>query len=156
MFYLGRSPVHAREPVNDELSKFGEGKRCLYILPVVTGNNSKEEKQMVKRYTLLLLGLALTGCGHAQTTKIGLMSFGNLEGKTISDSISGQRLSGKACGHNYRLSDAVRDALKDTEFDTLINVDVTNETGLFVWNNCLMVSGNALNSKSIVASGGAK
>jgi hypothetical protein len=111
---------------------------------------------MVKRCALLVIGLALTGCGHSQTAKVGLMSFGELEGKAIPEVVNGPRLSGKACGHSYRLSDAVRDALKNTEYDTLVNVDVTNETGFLVANNCLIVTGNPLNSKAIVASGGTK
>lgn len=84
------------------------------------------------------------------------MSFGNLEGKTLPDTVNGQVLTGKSCGHSSLLSDAVRDALKDSEYDTLVNAEVVSETGLFVWNNCLTVSGNALNSKAIVTSGGAK
>ena len=110
----------------------------------------------MKRTMLLLLALALMGCGHTQTTKVGLMSFGDLEGKSLPVDDVTSVFSGKACGHSYHLSDAVRDALKGTDYDTLIDAEVVNETGLFVWTNCILVSGNALNSKAIAASGGVK
>lgn len=111
---------------------------------------------MMKGCMLLLLLAALVGCGHSQSTKVGLMSFGDLEGKTLPDQVGGQFLSGQACGHNYRLSDAVRDALKGTDYDTLVDADVINQTGTFVWSNCFIVSGYALNSKAVVVSGGVK
>jgi hypothetical protein len=81
------------------------------------------------------------------------MSFGELEGKVIPESGSTLKYSGESCGETQHLSDAVRDALKGTEFDTLINGEITSETGLFVWNNCLVVSGYALNSNALAKKG---
>jgi hypothetical protein len=77
------------------------------------------------------------------------MSFGDLEGKIITDNVSGTVCKGKDCGGQYFLSDAVRDALKDTEYDTMIDVEVTTKTGLFVPSNCIIVEGKALNSKTL-------
>jgi len=113
---------------------------------------------MLRIFLLLVFAATLVGCGHSQTTKVGLMSFGDLEGKVLPESEQRPILSGKACGANlsYRLSDAVRDALKGTEFDTLIDAVVINETGLWTFGNCIMVTGRALNSRSLIAFGGAK
>ena len=111
---------------------------------------------MLSKIAMFLLALSLVGCGHKNTTKVGLMSFGDLEGKVLPEKGQRQIFSGKACGHSYLLSDAVRDALKNTEYDTLINTEVVNETGIFVWNNCIIVSGEALDSKTITTAGGAK
>jgi hypothetical protein len=118
--------------------------------------SKRRRKVMLKKPATILVVLALAGCGHMQTTKVGLMSFGDLEGKMLPEKGQGRIYSGKACGYSYRLSDAVRDALKGTEYDTIINAEVANETGLFVWNNCITVNGEALDSKIITASGGVK
>lgn len=111
---------------------------------------------MVKKcYFIMLLAIFLIGCGHTQSSKVGLMSFGELEGKAIPDNVGGKVLvNGEACGHQQRLSDAVRDALKQTDYDTLVDAEVTSTTGLWVWSNCISVKGNALNSKTLTTSGG--
>ena len=98
--------------------------------------------------------LFLFGCGHTQSTKVGLMSFGDLQGKVLPTGASGPVLSGKSCGSDCRLSNAVHDALKGTQYDTLLNAVVTNSTSLFVWSNCIFVSGNGLDSRSLTAAGG--
>ncbi|MBI4683325.1 MAG: hypothetical protein HY757_09540 [Nitrospirae bacterium] len=82
------------------------------------------------------------------------MSFGNLEGKVIPEDIKGDILEGEDCGGRYYLSNAVRDALRQKDFDTLIDVEVTNTTGLFVPANCIQVKGKAINSKILSVSGG--
>ena len=107
---------------------------------------------------LLLLAAFFLGCGHSQTYKVGLMSFGDLEGKVIPDNIDGTVLTGKDCckigSDPYFLSDAVSAALGQTEYDTLIDVEVTNKTGVLVWSNCVIVTGKALDSKTLTDSGG--
>lgn len=104
---------------------------------------------------MLCLTIFLVGCGHSQTYKVGLMSLGELEGKTIPDNTSDAVLvNGESCGHQQFLSNAVRDALLETDCDTLIDSEVTNTTGLFVWSNCIAVKGKALNSRTLTASGG--
>jgi hypothetical protein len=78
------------------------------------------------------------------------MSFGNLEGKTIPANAPGDFVQGKDCGHSYNLSNAARDALKATTYNTLVDVDVTNSTGLLVWSNCINLRGKALDSHKLV------
>lgn len=104
---------------------------------------------------MLCLAVFLVGCGHSQSYKVGLMSLGELEGKTLPDNNTGAVLvNGESCGRQQFLSDAVRDALLETDYDTLIDSEVTNTTGLFIWSNCISIKGNALNSKTLTASGG--
>ena len=111
-------------------------------------------------FMVLSVAFVLSGCGHSQTSRIALVSFGDLEGKAIPDNPDGPLRQGVttsgAGGAKYYLSDAVREALKDTEYDTLVNVEVTAETGLLVWSNTLAVRGTALNSKKLEQSGGPK
>ena len=114
---------------------------------------------MVKKCCfIILLAVFLIGCGHTQSSKVGLMSFGDLEGKVIPENIDGNILEGEDCakpGHaTYYLSAAVRDALKQRVYDTLIDVEVTNTTGFLVTSNCIKVKGKALNSKTLTTSGG--
>jgi hypothetical protein len=106
--------------------------------------------------TVLFLALLFTGCGHSQTSRIALISFGDLEGKSLPDKPDGPSRHGITGGAKYYLSDAVRDALKDSEYDTLLDVEVTAETGLFVWSNTLAVEGTALNSKKLEHLGGTR
>ena len=103
---------------------------------------------------LILLAVFLVGCGHTQSHMVGLMSFGDLEGKVIPEGMDGDILEGEDCGGRYYLSNAVRDALKEKDYDTLIDVEVTNTTGVFVPENCIKVKGKAINSKLLSVSGG--
>ena len=109
------------------------------------------------RYRIIgmcLLAAICSACGHTVTQRIGLLSLGDLNGRQIPDDIKGQMLAGSDCGYSYSLSNAARDALKESEFDTLIDVEVTNTTGVFVPSNCIEVKGRALNSKILPTSGG--
>ena len=107
---------------------------------------------------VLILLLAGVGCGHSQMCNVGLISFGNLEGKSIPQDIDGPILEGRCAAKpgilTYYLSDAVRDALKDSQYDTLVDVEVITKTGLFVPSNKLIVKGKALNSESLEQTGG--
>lgn len=96
-----------------------------------------------------LLAALCAGCGHTQVSKVGLISFGELEGQTIPEDVTGPVVQGSAGGFAYSLSDAARAALKGTEFDTLVDVDVTAKTGLFVPSNRIIVKGTALNSANL-------
>ena len=114
------------------------------------------EKKISKVCALLAVMLMCFGCGHTKTSNVGLISFGNLEGKMIPNSVNGPILQGSTSGHAYYLSDAARDALKTGEYDTLVDVEVTTQTGLFVPSNTIIVKGTALNSKNFEQSGGEK
>jgi len=107
----------------------------------------------------LLSGL-LAGCGHTSTAKIGLLSIGDLEGRTIPDVVEGPTLTGEdACkmgGDPYYLSTAVQKALARTSYDTLVDVEVTTKTGLAVWDNKVIVRGTALDSRTLAKTGGAQ
>lgn len=108
---------------------------------------------------VLLLMLACSGCGHTQVSRVGLISFGDLEGKTIPDNPEGPVLEGTdaakpGVGPRYYLSDAARDALKNSEYDTLVDVEVTAKTGFFVPSNKITVKGTALNSSQLNQTGG--
>jgi len=105
---------------------------------------------------LILLAILFVGCGHQKTCQVGLMSFGDLEGKIIPQNISGPTVTGtdqcKIGADPYYLSEAVRNALKGTTYDTIIDAQVTTETGLFVRSNYIKVSGTALSSKMLSSS----
>jgi len=102
----------------------------------------------------------LIGCGHTLSHHVGLVSFGDLEGKVIPGGVDGELLDGEDCckvgSDPYSLAEAVRNAMKNTDYDTLVDVEVTNTTGLFVASNCIKVSGKALKSESLSDSGGAQ
>lgn len=98
------------------------------------------------------LGALLSACGHTQTGKIGLMSIGNLEGRAIPAEGQGVSVSRSDCskigGDPYHLSVAVREAL-GTQYDTLVDAEVTTTTGAFVFSNCVKVKGNAIRSADL-------
>jgi hypothetical protein len=110
--------------------------------------------------TVVFLAFLFVGCEHSQTSKIALISFGDLEGKSLPNNPDGPSRQGittsGAGGAKYYLSDAVRDALKGSEYDTLVDIEVTAETGLLVWSNTLAVRGTALNSKNLEHLGGTR
>jgi hypothetical protein len=78
----------------------------------------------------------------------------------IPEDATGTILEGEDCskvgGDPYTLAEAVRDAVSDSSYDTLIDVEVTNTTGLLVWSNCLRVRGKALRSESLDGPGDAR
>ena len=117
---------------------------------------------MVRRFltccvVLMLAGLFL-GCGHTQTSTVGLISFGDLEGKTIPDGLEGPILEGSDAAKiggskHYYLSNAARNALSGGQYDTLVDVEVTTKTGFTVPSNKITVRGRALNSNDLESSG---
>lgn len=106
----------------------------------------------------LLLSTLGYGCGHTHVSRVGLLSLGDLEGKTIPSTIEGPVLVGRdACkigGDPYYLSEAVRNALQGTSFDTLVDAEVKTKTGVLVWSNKIEVKGKAFDSKTITKAGG--
>ena len=109
---------------------------------------------MKYRYFLpLSLLTILVGCGHLSTHKVGLVSIGDLEGKILPEEVNQAKLTGEDCGQGgtdpYSLAQAVRNTLDMTGYDTLIDVEVKNSTGLFVFSNCIQVTGSPLDSKEL-------
>jgi hypothetical protein len=107
-----------------------------------------------KLIALLSLVWVTAACGHTATHKVGLISLGDLQGKTISGGASGAGgagvvVEGTDCGYTYSLSNAARDALKGSTNDTLVDVEVTNTTGLLVPSNCIRVKARAIDSKAL-------
>mgnify|MGYP001770166626 CR=1 FL=1 len=114
-------------------------------------------RRVLKGGVIMAAILLFLGCGHVNTSKVGLISFGNLEGKIIPANPTGPILEGSASGPTYFLSDAARDALKSGEYDTLVDVEVISETGFLVTSNKVTVRGTAIDSKSLEKKlGGAK
>lgn len=97
---------------------------------------------------LLLAGLC-AACGHTVTQRIGLMSVGDLAGRRIPDGLTGRIVEGSDCGVRNNLASAVQDALEGTPYDTLIDSEVTDTTGFFIWSSCLNVRGQGIDSKTL-------
>ncbi|TMB34945.1 MAG: hypothetical protein E6J62_09980 [Deltaproteobacteria bacterium] len=99
---------------------------------------------------VLLATILGAGCGHTLAQQhVGLASVGDLFARVLTPAIDGPILEGHDCGTTQYLSKAVRDALKDTAYDTLLDLEVTTETGLFGSSNCLKVKGKAIDSKKL-------
>ncbi|MDJ0866237.1 MAG: hypothetical protein QNK03_09030 [Myxococcota bacterium] len=95
---------------------------------------------------------ALLGCGHTATGRVGLLSFGDLEGKRIPRQVDGTPVEGRRCGGlggPYSLAEAAQDALEGTVFDTIVDAQVTNTTGLLGFSHCIEVRGTALRSDAL-------
>lgn len=101
----------------------------------------------MNKFKLLAMSLVLMSCGHTMTRQVGMMSAGDIEGKLIPKDAKGKLVQGKSCGYEHYLSSAFRDALKETQYDTILNATVTTETGLLVASNCLTISGEAFDSR---------
>jgi len=103
--------------------------------------------------TALFLAMLCFGCSHTQTCRVGLISFGNLEGKTIPEKPDGPILEGRDSAMpfalRYHLSDAARDALRSGGYDTLVDAEVITQSGLLVPSNQIIVRGKALNSRNL-------
>ena len=104
---------------------------------------------MIKHTILFALCVSLIACGHTNVSQVGLLSVGDLEGKSLPSVIDGPTVKGKDNMHLHHLSVAVRDALKGSEYDTIVDAKVTTTTGLFTWNNSVEVEGKAINSKKL-------
>ena len=53
-------------------------------------------RKVSKVCALLAVMLMCFGCGHTKTSNVGLISFGDLEGKVLSNSANGPTLQGSA------------------------------------------------------------
>lgn len=121
--------------------------------------------RVLKGCAALLLTMLCYGCGHMNVSSVGLLSVGDLEGKTIPATVDGPVLVGKDymrlfdeafSDDPYYLSDAVRNALKGTVYDTLVDVEVTTRTSGFWWSNEIEVKGKGLDSRTLSRVGGVK
>ncbi len=104
------------------------------------------------RHRLLWMALAAMAAGSmacTHTSRIALISDGDLAGRTLEGAKGEKTLKGEDCLTVHYLSKAFRNALQGTDYDTLINVDVTTTTGLFIFSNCVQVQGEALRSKDL-------
>lgn len=90
---------------------------------------------------------ASVACTHTGT--VGLLSDGDLAGRVIDPSLAREVVEGESCGPYQYLASAFRRALEGTDYDTLIDVEVTTTTALFVVQNCLHVKGRALRSRDL-------
>jgi len=118
-------------------------------------------KLNLRIFVVSVLVLSCFGCGHTQVCRVGMISLGNLEGKAIPNNPNGPIVEGRDAAKPfstsyYYLSNAVRDALKNSEYDTIVNVKITTKTGLFVRSNKIIVKGTALNSNLLEKTGGDK
>ena len=101
----------------------------------------------LKTTGMLLSILLLSGCTHM--SHLALMSNGDLEGKNLSTVKGNDILTGESCGHSYSLSNAMNRALENTQYDTLIDIDVESTSALLVVGNCIKVTGKGINSQLI-------
>lgn len=103
--------------------------------------------KMKKGVQLALIAIVLSGCSN--TSHIALLSDGDLENKNLQNIVPGQTLKGDDCWYQHNLSDAFRDAIEGTEYDTMVDVNVTTKTNLFVFFNCVAVEGKGVKSSEI-------
>ena len=105
------------------------------------------------RFSPLIAAMVLCACGHIAVSQVALLSDGELSGRRIPAETSGPSVSGEDCskigGDAYHLSQSVRDALKGTEYDTILDATVTTTTGALVFSNCVKVTGSGVRSDAL-------
>ena len=94
----------------------------------------------------------LGGCTHV--SHVALLSDAELAGRSLATIPPGPTLKGKDCAPLFRppqyyLSAAFRDATKGSDYDTLVDVEVTTWTGILVTSNCIQVQGQAVKSREL-------
>ena len=111
----------------------------------------------ISKSLIVLVPILIAGCGHTAISKVGLLSIGELQGKKIPSNIDGPIVQGKDCGgafgSPYFLSKAVRTALAKTQYDTILDADVTTTTGFLVYSNCVEVKGKAITNGTLANEG---
>ena len=92
------------------------------------------------------------GCSST-VSQVALLSVANLEGKTIPEHVDGPLLSGTDVSSFFTsdcyLSEAVRAALAETPYDTLVDAEIYAKSGLFPWWNSLTVKGYGVDSRTL-------
>ena len=113
--------------------------------------------KMARCIIAFFIPILITGCGHTAASKIGLLSVGDMQGKKRPQNIDGPIVQGKDCGgafgSPYFLSKAVRTALAKTQYDTILDADVTTTTGFLVYSNCVEVKGKAITNGTLANEG---
>lgn len=92
----------------------------------------------------MALFMVLTGC--STVSKVGMISNGNLEGKTFQGAQKGNLVKGEACGYSHSLADAFDRTIANSQYDTIIDVEIESTTDLFVFGNCIKLKGYGVNS----------
>lgn len=145
-----------REEVN-ELQRVNSVMECDVR---TTERKEMNMRKVGKVCVALFLGTLFYGCGHTTVSRVGLLSLGDLESRTIPSVVDGPIVFGedrcKLGGDSYYLSEAVRNALVGTEYDTIVDAEVTTKTGLFVWSNKIEVKGKGINSETLPKEGVAR
>jgi len=105
-----------------------------------------------KACIVVMLSALITGCGHTNVSRVGLLSIGDLDNRVIPENVEGPTLSGRSGlptnSGLYHLADAVYRALDGTGYDTLVDVEVTSRTG-WIPLNAVEVSGTGVNSTDL-------
>ena len=89
----------------------------------------------------------LGGC--STTTKVALLSNGDLEGQSIPYDKAERWLVGKSCGNEQSLARAFQDATLGTRYDTLVDVKVKTTVSVFSSMNCITLVGKGLSSRTM-------
>ena len=101
-------------------------------------------KRVRASLTLASLAIGMVACSH--TSRVALMSNGDLAGRQLSAVPPGPVLTGADCGITHYLSKAFRKAIANTPYDTIVDATVTTTTGVFVFSNCVEVQGQGVRS----------
>lgn len=102
------------------------------------------------RIHVLAAVLVLAGCSN-HAGRLALLSDGELAGKDLSQLAGkGPELSGSSCWPTPSLSNAFRDAIDGTRYDTLVDVEVESSTRYF-GPSCISVTGRGVDSRKLPA-----
>lgn len=89
----------------------------------------------------------LSGC--STTTRVALLSNGDLEGQIIPYEKADRWLVGKSCGSEQSLAKAFQDATLGTRYDTLVDIKVKTTVSVFSSKNCITLIGKGLSSRTM-------
>ena len=60
-------------------------------------------------------------------------------------------VSGESCGWGHNLANAFTNSVKNSNYDTMTNVEVESSTNILVFGNCVKLRGNAYDSKKLTS-----
>ena len=99
----------------------------------------------------LTCSVVLLGCTN--TSRLALLSDGDLRGRRVGGTSAGPTLAGEDCGWVYYLATAFRHAVRGTDYDTLVDVEVTSTAGITPYGQCLKVKGRGVRSADLPREG---